>query len=121
MGIRVIHSIGDLADDLRTIAVTTKPRMVGVVRDNVKLGERTAQRLAKESSGPHGLNYWKRITSELTGDLEGEYGPHAGGLPVGGGWRHGENTDLARSTDVIGPAFAKDVHDEVDDLFWPGA
>lgn len=120
MSIRVIHSLGDLADDLRTIAVTTRPRMVGVVRGAVKFGERTAQRLAKESSGPHGLNYWKRITSELTGPLEGEYGPHAGNM-IGGGWRNGENTDLPRSQDIVGPKFAKDISDMVDDLFWPGA
>lgn len=121
MKIRVFHDLDDLAEDLRTIATTTKARMHGVVRDNVRLGEHTAQRLAKASSGPHGLNYWKRITGEMTGDLDGEYGPHAGGLPVGGGWRHGENTDLPRSVDIVGPKFAKDVSDEVDDLFWPGA
>ncbi|MGH3349310.1 MAG: hypothetical protein ACRDPS_01495 [Nocardioides sp.] len=120
MGIRVEHSLDDLAADLRTIATTTKPRMVGIVRDNVAFGERTAQRLAKESSGPHGLNYFKRITSEMTGDLEGEYGPHDGNM-IGGGWRHGENTDLPRSADIIGPKFAGDVHDEVDTIFWPGA
>jgi hypothetical protein len=120
MRIRVFHDLDDLAEDLRTIATTTKPRMIDVVDDNVKLGERVAKRFAKESSGPHGLNYFKRITSESNG-LEGEYGPHAGGLPVGGGWRHGENTDLARSVDIVGPKFAKDVSDEVDDLFWPGA
>lgn len=120
MSIRVIHDLDDLAEDLRTIATTTKARMAGVVRDNVALGERAAQRFAKQSSGPHGLNYFKRITSESNG-LEGEYGPHAGGLPVGGGWRHGENTDLPRSADIVGPKFAKDVADEADDLFWPGA
>lgn len=120
MSIRVIHDLDDLAEDLRTIATTTKARMVGVVRDNVALGERTAQRFAKQSSGPHGLNYFKRITGEMTGDLEGEYGPHAGNM-IGGGWRHGENTDLPRSQDIVGPKFAKDISDMVDDLFWPGA
>lgn len=120
MGIRLEHSLGDLAADLRTIATTAKARMIGVVDNNVKFGERIAQRLAKESSGPHGKNYWKRITSESNG-LEGEYGPHDGGLPVGGGWRHGENTDLPRSADLVGPKFANDVRDEAADLFWPGA
>lgn len=119
MSIRVIHDLDDLAADLRTIATTTKARMIPIVRRNVALGERTGQRFAKESSGPHGLNYWKRITSDVDG-LEGEYGPHAGNM-IGGGWRNGENTDLPRSADIVGPKFAKDVHDEVDDLFWPGA
>lgn len=119
--IHVEHSgVADLASDLRTIAVTAPARMVGIVRDDVAFGERTAQRLAKESSGPHGLNYFKRITGEMTGDLEGEYGPRAGTM-IGGGWRSGENTDLARSADIVGPKFAKDVSDLADDLFWPGA
>lgn len=121
MIINVEHSgVADLAADLRTIAVTASVHMVGIVRDNVALGERTAQRFAKDSSGPHGLNYFKRITGEMTGDLEGEYGPHAGTM-IGGGWRSGENTDLPRSQDIVGPKFAKDVSAEVDDLFWPGA
>ena len=120
--IHVEHSgVADLAADLRSIAVTAPAHMVGIVRDNVAFGERTAQRLAKESSGRHALNYHKRITGEMTGALEGEYGPHAGGTPVGGGWRSGENTDLPRSLDIVGPKFAKDISDEVDDLFWPGA
>lgn len=119
--IHVEHSgVADLAADLRTIAVQAAPRIIRVVDKDVRLGEETARRFAKESSGPHGLNYFKRITSESHG-LEGEYGPHAGDLPVGGGWRHGENTDLPRSQDIVGPKFAKDVSDEADDLFWPGA
>lgn len=120
VSIRVFHDLGDLAADLRTIATTAKARMIPVVRDNVAFGERAAQRFAKESSGPHGLNYWKRITGEMTGELEGEYGPHDGGTPIGGGWRNGENTDLPRSADLVGPKFAKDVGDEVESLFWPG-
>ena len=120
MSIRLEHTVGELARDLRTIATTAKARMVGVVRDNVAFGERTAQRLAKESSGIHGLNYHKRITGEMTGELEGEYGPHAGNM-IGGGWRNGENTDLPRSADLVGPKFANDVRDEAADLFWPGA
>lgn len=121
MGIRVEHNLGDLAADLRTIATTTQAKMVGVVRNNVSLGQRTMRRIARESSGPHGALYYKRITSEMTGLLEGEWGPRAGGLPVGGGWRHGENTDAARSADIVGPKFASDVHDEAADLFWPGS
>lgn len=120
MGIRFEHNLGDLTSDLRTIATTTQARMVKVVHKNVKLGERIARRLARESSGPHGLNYYKRITGDMTGPLEGEYGPRSGNM-IGGGWRHGENTDLPRSADQVGPRFAKTVQDEVDDLFWPGA
>ncbi|MFJ9387705.1 hypothetical protein ACIRON_02720 [Nocardioides sp. NPDC101246] len=121
MIIHVEHSgVTDLAADLRTIAVEAGARMAPVVDKNVRLGERTAKRLAKASSGLHGKNYFKRITSESHG-LEGEWGPHDGGVPVGGGWRHGENTDQDRSADLVAPKFARDVANEADKLFWPGA
>src|SRR5687768_16598006 len=83
-----------------------------IVRKDGAAGLKIAQRFARELSGPHGTSYWKRITGEPTGAMEYEYGPHAGGVPVGGGWRHGApNTELERSTDVIGPKLAKDVRD----------
>lgn len=118
--VRVTHTIGNLASDMTKIATTTKPKMAKVVRRNVEQGNRLARTFAKERSGIHGKNYFKRITGEMTGPLEGEYGPHDGGVPVGAGYRHGPpNTDLERSLDIQGPKFAKDVSDEADGLFWP--
>lgn len=116
--VRVTHGIDMLAADARRIAVTTKPKMARVVTKNVTEGRKSAQKFAKGASGPHGKSYFKRITDEMTGVLTGEYGPHDGGTPVGGGWRHGPpNTDLPRSADVIGPKFAKDAADLLD-VFW---
>lgn len=118
--VRVTHTIDNLAADCAKIAQTTKPKMAKVVRRNVEQGTKLARRFAQESSGIHGKNYFKRITGEMTGLLEGEYGPHDGGTPVGAGYRHGPpNTDLERSLDIQGPKFAKDVSDEADGLFWP--
>lgn len=117
--IRVTHTIGDLASDLAAIPVKFVREGSKVVRTNVREGTLQAQAFARTSSGPHGSSYWKRISGEMTGPLEGEWGPHDGGLPVGGGWRHSvPNTELARSADVIGPQFAGDVGDMVDGLFW---
>jgi hypothetical protein len=117
--VRVFHGIDDLRSDLAGIP----PRMVRegtkIVRKNTREGRDQARVYARGLSGPHGKSYWKRITDEMIGPLEGEYGPHGGGLPVGGGWRHGApNTEMARSADVIGPQFADDVGDMVDGLFW---
>jgi hypothetical protein len=117
--VRVEHSIGDLKRDMERIP----PKMVKegrkVVRKHVREGWRLSRRFARELSGPHGKTYYKRITEEMTGPLEGEYGPHAGGTPVGGGWRHGApNTELERSLDVVGPKFADAVGDMADGLFW---
>lgn len=119
--VRVTHSIGDLAKDCAKIATTAQPRLSKVVRRNVNEGTTLARGFARGSSGPHGLNYFKRITGEMTGLLEGEFGPHGDvvGNAVGGGWRNGPpNTDLERTQDVIGPKFGRDVQDELGKLFW---
>lgn len=122
-GIRVTHSVDDLADDLRTIAVSGRAKFARVVQRNVQQGQRLAQTYARDASGPHGRLYYKRITSEMTGVLSGEYGPtgNVDGNAVGAGWRHGStNNDLPNSADVQGPKFAADILDAADDLFWPG-
>lgn len=125
--VRVTHSIGDLASDLTGIAKKARPDMVKVVREGVKVGTSLARDYAKESSGVHGKNYYKRISGEMFGVVEfggvggisGEYGPHDGGTPVGAGWRHAPpNTDLTRSADVIGPAFVGEVRRLPDKWFW---
>lgn len=116
--IRVIHHIDDLADDLAGIPVSFATQAKQVVEWNVQRGNKIAQRLARERSGRHGKNYYKRLSGEMTGHLVGEYGPHDGGLPVGAGYRHGPpNTDLLDSADIVGPDFAGDVGDLADRLF----
>lgn len=124
--IRVTHSIDDLSGDLARIAGETRPRMRGVVRDGVKVGTALARGFAKEKSGPHGSRYYKRITGSMDRGLglfgntiSGEYGPT--GIPktdfVGAGFRHGINTDLPRSADIVGPSFLRSVDDELGDIF----
>lgn len=124
--IRVTHSIGDLSADLARIATETRPRMRGVVRDGLKVGTALARGYAKEQVGPHGKHLYKRINSNMDRGLglfgntiSGEYG--FDGIPksdfVGGGFRHGINTDLPRSADIVGPAFLRSVDDEIGDMF----
>jgi hypothetical protein len=89
---------------------------------HVKEGGLLTQRIAQGASGPHGKNYWKRISSEMTGPLSGEWGPTGvvDNNAVGGGWRHGPpNTDLEKSQDVIGPKFADEVGRTAASWFWP--
>lgn len=120
MRISVTHGIGDLAADLARIPVKADAAFPNVVRSNAAKGNRIAQGLAREKAGPHGQNYWKRLTSEMTGPLSAEYGPE--GIPksdfLGVGFRHGVNLDLPNSADIIGPAFADDVLDTAAGLFW---
>ncbi|MCW2785244.1 MAG: hypothetical protein JWP74_1761 [Marmoricola sp.] len=124
--IRVTSGLDDLASDLTKISSETRPAMVGVVRDGLKVGTSLAKEYAKASAGPHGQAYFKRISSEMSGGaglfgntISGEYGPT--GSPktefVGVGFRHGHNTDLARSADIVGPSFGRSVGDAAEDLF----
>jgi hypothetical protein len=121
MRVHVTHDIGDLADDLAAIPAKVYRQAPRIVKRNVEQGNRLAQNFARAASGPHGRLYYRRITAEMTGALEGEYGPtgNVAGNAVGAGWRNGPgNTDLPRSADVQGPKFADDIADMVDRLFW---
>jgi hypothetical protein len=116
--IRVDHrDITWLAVDLTEAAASAKRQMPGIVRRNVRKGKLAEQQIARAASGRHGKAYYKRITSEMTGSLRGEWGPHDGGTPIGAGWRHGVNTDADRSADLIAPGFRKDVDDMIGSLF----
>lgn len=122
MRITASHDLGDLARDCAKVATTAKPRMVKVVKKNVTQGTKVMQGIAQRKAGPHGTNYHKRITGEMTGTLSGEFGPTGtvAGNAVGAGWRHGPpNTDLQKAADLQGPRFASDAGKILDGLFWP--
>lgn len=117
----VVHGdIEGLAVDLTAIAIEAKADMASTVHRNAEAGARYAQGIARSKAGPHGKNYYKRIGAEMTGPLTAEYGPE--GDPktnfVGVGFRHGRNTDLEQSADIIGPRFARDVERLGDRWFW---
>lgn len=119
MRVKVRHRIDKLAAKQETAAVEAKLGLAKIVMENVDFGRDLAKALAREKAGPHGKNYHKRITSERTGLLEGEYGPE--GIPktdfVGVGFRHGRNTDLPKSADKMTPAAAADVRKLITRLF----
>jgi hypothetical protein len=128
------HHIGDLARDLEQIAERAPADMEDVVRKNAREGNRIAKGFARESSGRHGKHYPGTFTAEQTARHTAEYGPdadivvqgrkgafNAGGMAPGfeGGSRNQKpHEDLARSADLIGPAFAHDVANLPDRWFW---
>lgn len=119
--IRVTHDIDDLASDLAAIPVKFAKQAPRVIKKDAHEGNMLARKLARANAGPHGKNYYKRLTSELTGPLTAEYGPE--GDPktdfVGVGFRNsGPNMDLPNSADFIGPKFAYHVGVLADGLFW---
>lgn len=118
----MVHTIGDLERDLRTMTRQAPVVLRKVVRKNAIEGNRLARKYAQASAGPHGKNYHKRITWEMTGPLSGEFGPtgKVAGNAVGAGWRHGAgNDDLARAADVTSWRFGPDVLNAAAGLFWP--
>ncbi|WP_181312467.1 hypothetical protein [Nocardioides campestrisoli] len=121
MQIRVIHGIDDLASDLAAMPARLAAGITKTTRANVAAGARAARKFAQASSGPHGANYYKRITGEMTGAASGEWGPE--GVPktefVGAGYRNGPgNRDLPNSADLIGPKYSNDLGDVLEELFW---
>lgn len=130
MRVRVTHSIGDLASDLRTIAVRAPREMAAVVRDNAKEGNRLAKGFASEQHtmfGDEDVEYPPSFTVEKLGPLLWEYGPDSaiGDGSKSPGYEHGSinspaHHDLLRSTDIIGTGFGLDVEDMIRSWFWPG-
>lgn len=122
MSVRVRHTIGDLERDCVKVIATARPRMTKVVKKNAEQGAKIMQGIARGAAGPHGSNYYKRISGELTGPLTGEFGPSGDvdGNAVGAGWRHGPpNTDMPKAADLQGPRFASDAGKIFDNgLFW---
>jgi len=107
--VRIEHDIHDLARDMARIPGNMTKGARAAVRKNVREGNAYARSFARAASGIHGKNYYKRLTAELTGALEGEYGPHGHvvGNAVGAGRRSGpQNTDLEKSLGVMGDRFA---------------
>lgn len=125
MPTRIVHSLGDLESDLRTIATTFKPRMAEQVRDVSKDGVKEGKRNARRSAGKHGKHYHKAFTEEAITPLRREWGPDAdmpqGGMSFEGGSRNQPpHHDIAAAVDHHG---ATDLHLRanrvLDRLFWP--
>jgi hypothetical protein len=112
--------------------------MRATVRDGIKVGNTLAKDFAKRSAGAHGgvskkgvRPYVKAFSYEMRPSLfgrsaaviAGEYGPDIG-EPQGamkfeyGSRNQKPHLDLARSADIIGPAFAGEVRRLPDRWFW---
>lgn len=119
MRVRVRHTIDKQAARLERVAVETGPALHGIVSENIDYGRDLAKALARVNAGPHGKSFHKRINSEMTGLLAGEFGPD--GSPktefVGVGFRSGTNTDLDRAGEKVGQSAAADVRKALTRLF----
>lgn len=132
--VRVSHTIDDLGDDLVRIARDCRRDMRDTVQDGIKAGREVAQGYARTNNpaGSHARKYPFHFASEMHSGrglfdnaISGEYGPNPRGqgllaLILENGTRNGNRPQLnmARSVDIIGPAFAAEVRDLPDRWFW---
>lgn len=130
MRVKVTHDIDDLANDLAAITRRVIPDMRSVVRDGLRVGTTIARSNARRSAGKHGKHYPSAITSEMHSGgglfgntISGEYGPDVARPQGGMSFEYGSrqqppHLDLARSADVVGPAFIVSVDSQVSRWFW---
>lgn len=140
MRVNVSNDLSDLSSDLRKIATRALADMNRVVNEGVRTGASVARDLTKELGGSHsGVSektgrvqpLVKSITHEMKlrgtlGLVVGEYGPDEA-KPQARVMRvleHGNSTTppkriMAKSADVIGPAFVGEVRRLPDRWFWP--
>lgn len=128
MSITINGNLDNLERDMRSIPITATRDMVKTVRDGIKVGRTVARDNAKRTARSHGKHYPNAITSEMTsvspgGSISGEYGPDSarpqGGMSFEFGSRNQPpHLDLAKSADLIGPAFAQEVSRLPSGWFW---
>lgn len=132
--IRVRHrGVTDLAADLRHIATTAHGDMRDVVQEGIRVGNTVAKDYARESSGEHARKYPGTFSAAMNRGyrgqgvsiIQGEYGPRSGGqgdlasVLENGTRNNPPHNNLAKSADLIGPAFQGEVSRLPDRWFWP--
>jgi hypothetical protein len=116
-----IAGIADLANDCAVIAGAVPVRGRGAVLASAEYGNKVAQGIARAAAGPHGSNYYKRMTAESLGSMVAEYGPE--GPPktdyVGVSGTAGAMRDLTKSAPRAAAHLQKRAGKLLDGLFWP--
>lgn len=130
--------IDELAADLLKIARGARKDMRGTVLDGIRAGNEVAKGYARTNNGPnsHSRKYPGTFSTTMHSGafgggsmfgnvISGEYGPRPAGqgmlAPIlENGSRSGNRPqqNLARSTEIIGPSFAQEVHALPDRWFW---
>jgi hypothetical protein len=130
MGVRVVHDIDDLANDLVSIARHVRPDMRECVSESIDEGNKLAKASAKRTAGAHGKHYHRAFSASMHrgyglfgNTISGEYGPDSskpqGGMSFERGSRNQPpHNDLAKSADIAGEKLALKVNLRVDGWFW---
>lgn len=123
MGVTVVHTIGDLVDDLKAIGPRSRRGFAQAVRTSAQQGSRVAKASARKTAGRHGKHYPKSIRPEKRDQFHWQFGPDSSMKQGRMSFEHGsenqpEHLDLAKGADSIAQSFPAAVGDVVDDCFW---
>jgi hypothetical protein len=129
MQVKVTDHLDRLEADLGAVPTRVYQDGVRIVRDGIKLGSQLARDNARRTARRHGKHYPNAITPEMKmvspgfGLIVGEYGPDAskrqGRMSFEDGSRNQPpHRDLAKSADIIGPAFAGEIRSQIPSWFW---
>lgn len=112
------NAIPETARDLQAVPVTIAAEGGAIVHRNGESLNRLARAIGKKKAGPHGSNFFKRISAEMLTPLSVEVGPSAllGERYTGVGAPGGPERDLKEALAKVAPEFAKDVADLRDRL-----
>lgn len=131
--IHVRHHLGDLSADLLRIHKEAPAQINSVVRDGVKAGTVLAKDFATATSRKHAKKYPATMSPQMNRPrrslfggtfYSGEYGPQPrgqgllGSILENGSRNNPAHLNLARSADIIGRQFPREVGDALDRLFW---
>lgn len=124
---RVKGGVGELADALKTIGRTTRPRMSRVVRGAAQRGNRHAREFASEQHTMFSdvdIDYAPSFSVERVSALAYEYGPvDSGEGSKAPGYENGSvnqaypHRNLDRAVEIDAIEFPLDVSDELRDIF----
>lgn len=126
--VKVTQHLDLLVERLADVPARSVKDGVAVVRDGIRIGGQLARANARRTARSHGKHYPSAITWEMKlvssfGLIVGEYGPDVskrqGRMSFENGSRNQPpHRDLAKSADLIGPAFAGEVRSKIPDWFW---
>lgn len=133
-GVRCDHAgVTNLAADMEQIPSRAYRESQNLIRDGIKAGALVSKDLARPKSGKHARLYPGKMTSAMGSTYrgptaiihQGEYGPLPSGqgllatiLEDGVPGKNRPARNLARSLDLIRPAFHQGAEQLLDGLFW---
>ena len=112
------NGISSIVRDLEATPGKIQSQGGALVHRNGERLNRLARNIARAKAGPHGANYFKRISAEMTGPLSVEVGPSPlqGERYVGVDAPGGPGRDLDEALAKVRPKFYDDASDLMDRL-----